>query len=117
MHRKRWSPGYSLLLGLGLFVILGHVCALPAHAAGLDTILGNADVAHHEQSADGSVHGGSCEAVPSTFAVQAPVVPVATAASVTVVTRPVRPPLERLLPAVAKSPPLFLLHASLLIYQ
>ena len=115
MHRKRWSPGYSLLLGLGLFVILSHVCALPVHAAGLDTVLGHADAAHDEHSADESVHGGSCEAVRSTFAAQPPMAPVAKAASVTVVTRLVRPSLERLLPSIATSPPLFLLHASLLI--
>ena len=115
MHRQRWAPGHSLLLGLGLFVILSHVCALPAHAAGLDMVLGHTDAAHHEQSADESVHDGSCEAVRSTFAVQPPVTPAAKAVSVTVVTRPVRPPLGHPRLAVATSPPLFLLHASLLI--
>ena len=114
MHRKRWSPGYSLLLGLGLFVILGHVCAMPAHAAGLDTLLGHTDTAHDAQSTDESLHG-SCEAVRSAFAVQPPVVPVATAVFVTVVTRLVPPSPEHPFPAVAISPPLFLLHASLLI--
>ena len=115
MGRQRWSPGYSLLLGLGLFVVLSHVCALPAHAAGLDTVLGQTDAAHDAQSADESVHGGSCEAVLSAFAAQPPVVPVATTVPVTVMTLLVRPPLERPLSAVSTSPPLFLLHASLLI--
>ena len=115
MHRKRRSPGYSLLLGLGLFVILTHVCAVPAHAAGLDTVLSHTDAAHHEHSADESVHGGSCEAMRSTFGVQPPVAPMVKAVSVTVVPRLVRPSPERSLPAVATSPPLFLLHASLLI--
>ena len=115
MHRQRWAPGHSLLLGLGLFVILSHVCALPAHAAGLDMVLGHTDAAHHEPSADESMHDGSCEAVRSAVAVQPPVVPVAQAVSVTVVTRLVRPALEHLLLTVATSPPLFLLHASLLI--
>ena len=115
MSRKRWSPGHSFLLGFGLFVILSHVCALPAHAAALDTVLGHTDTAHDAQSTDESVHGGSCEAVRSTFAVQPPVAPVPTAVSVTVATRPVRPFLEHPRPAVVTSPPLFLLHASLLI--
>ena len=115
MHRRRWSPGHSLLLGLGLFVVLSHVCAMPAHAAGLDTVLGHTDAAHDAQSTDESVHGGSCEAVRSTFAVQPPVAPVTTTVRVTVVTRPVRSSLEHPRPAVATSPPLFLLHASLLI--
>ena len=115
MSRRGWPPGYSLLLGLGLFVLLSHVCALPVHAAGFDTLLDHTDAAHDGQSADESVHGGSCEAVRSAFAVGPPVVPVAKAVSVTVVTRPVRPSLEHLLLAVATSPPLFLLHASLLI--
>ena len=115
MSRKGWPPGYSLLLGLGLFVILSHVCALPVHAAGFDTLLGHTEAEHDGQSADESVHGGSCEAVRSTFAVQPPVAPVPTAVSVTVVTRPVRSSLEHPRPAVATSSPLFLLHASLLI--
>ena len=115
MRHQRWSPGSSLLLGLGLFVILSHVCALPVHAAGLDTVLGHTDAAHDEHSADESVHGGSCEAVRSAFAVPPPVVSVVKAVSVSVVTRLMRPSPERSLPAVATSPPLFLLHASLLI--
>ena len=115
MGRKRRSPGHPLLLGLGLFVILSHVCVLPVHAAALDTVLGHTDTAHDAQSTDESVHGGSCEAVRSTFAVQLPVAPVPTAVSVTVVTGPVRPSLGHPRLAVATSPPLFLLHASLLI--
>ena len=115
MHRKRWSPGYSLLLGLGLFVILSHVCALPVHAAGLDTVLGHSDAAHDEHSADESVHGGSCEAVRSTFVVQPPGAPVTTTGSVKFATHVVRLSPEHPRPAAAISPPLFLLHASLLI--
>ena len=115
MGRKGLPPGYAFLFGLGLFMILGHICALPAHAAGLDSVLGHTGAAHHGQAADESVHGGSCEAVRPVFAVQPPVVPVMTAVSVTVATRPVRPSPDRSLTPVAASPPLFLLHASLLI--
>ena len=115
MRRQRWSPGYLLLLGLGLFVILSHVCALPVHAAGLDTVLGHTDAAHDEHSADESVHGGSCEAVRSAFVVQPPVAPVTTTVPMKLATHIARPAPEHPLPAAATSPPLFLLHASLLI--
>ena len=115
MLRQRWSPGHSLLLGLGLFVILSHVCALPAHAAGLDMVLGHTDAAHHEPSADESMHDGSCEAVRSTFVVQPPVAPVTTTVSVKFATHVVRSSPEHPFPVAATSPPLFLLHASLLI--
>jgi hypothetical protein len=113
MHR--WSPGRSLLLALSLFVILSHVCALPAHAAGLDTVLGHTDAAHDHHAGDESVHGGSCEAVRSTAVVQPQPAPAPAVAGVPVVRLLVRPTPERARPAIAASPPLFLLHASLLI--
>lgn len=115
MSRKRWAPGHSLFLGLGLFVVLSHVCALPVHAAGLATLVGHTQGAHDESSADESVHGASCEAVRSTFAVTPPVLPATPATPVRVVTHIVRRPLDRPLAAFATSPPLFLLHASFLI--
>lgn len=114
MSRKRWAPGHSLFLGLGLFVVLSHVCALPVHAAGLATLVGHTHGAH-ETSADESVHGASCEAVRSTFTVAPPVLPATPATSVRVVTQIVQRPLERPLSVFATSPPLFLLHASFLI--
>jgi len=113
MGRKRWVPGY--LLGLGLFVILGHVCVLPAHAAGLATLIGHTHGAHDEPSADESVYGASCETVRSAFAVTPPVLRATPAVSICAATQVVQRRLERPLPALATSPPLFLLHASLLI--
>ena len=115
MGRKRWAPGYSLLLGLGLIVVLGHVCVLPVHAAGLATLVGHTHGAHGEPSADESVHGASCEAVRSTFAVTPPVLPATPAAPICATTQVVQRLLERPLSAFATSLPLFLLHASLLI--
>ena len=115
MSRTHRSPGYALLLGLGLIVVLGHVCVLPADAAGLATLVGHAHGAHDEPSADESVHRGSCEAVRSAFTVATPILSVTPAASVRPIAHDVRRSLERPLPAVASSPPLFLLHASLLI--
>jgi len=116
MGRKRWSMGRSLLVGAGLFVVLSHVCALPVHAAGLATLVGHTHGAH-EPLADDSIHGASCEAVRSTFAAPPPVLTAAPAAPVSAATHGVQSPLERPLFGFATSPPLFLLHASLLIYQ
>lgn len=115
MSRTRRSPGYSFLLGLGLFMVLSHVCALPVHAAGLATLVGHPQGAHDESSADESVHGGSCEAVRSVFAVTPPVLLATATVLVPIVTPIVQRPLDRSPSAVATSPPLFLLHASLLI--
>ena len=115
MSRKRWSPGHSFLLGLGLIVVLGHVCVLPVHAAGLATLIGHTHGAHDEPSTDESVHGGSCEAVRSAFAAQTPILSVTPAVPVRPIVYDVQRPLERPLSVVASSPPLFLLHASLLI--
>jgi len=61
------------------------------------------------------VHGASCEAVRSVFAVTPPVLPATPATPARVVTQVVQRPLDRPLSAFATSPPLFLLHASLLI--
>jgi hypothetical protein len=100
---------------LGLFVALSHVCALPVHAAGLATLVGHTQGAHDGSSADDSVHGGSCEAVRSVFVVTPPVLLATPAVLVPIVTHIVQRPLDRSPSAVATSPPLFLLHASLLI--
>jgi hypothetical protein len=115
MGHKRGSAGRSLLVAVGLFVVLSHVCVLPVHAAGLATLIGHTHGAHDESSADESVHGASCEAVRSTFAVTPPVLPVTPAAPIYVATQVLQRPLERPRSAFATSPPLFLLHASLLI--
>ena len=115
MGHKRWSSGRALLVAVGLFVVLSHVCALPVHATGLATLAGHAQDAHDEPSADESVHGGSCEAVRSTFAVTPPILPATPAAPICATTQVVQRPLERPRFAYATSPALFLLHASFLI--
>jgi len=115
MEHKRWSAGRSLLVAVGLFVVLSHVCALPVHAAGLATLVGHTHGAHDEPSTDESVHGASCEEVRSVFAVTPPVLSAMPATPVRVVTHIVQRPLERPPSAHATSPPLFLLHASFLI--
>jgi hypothetical protein len=115
MDRTRRSLGRSPLLALSLLVVLGHVCPLPVHAAGLDTLLGHTHGPHAEPSADDSVHGASCEAVRSTFTVAPPVLPATPAPPARLAASGVPRPLDRPLSAFAPSPPLFLLHASLLI--
>jgi hypothetical protein len=117
MGRKRWSAGHALLLAVCLIVVFSHVCALPVHAVDLATLVGHTHGGHGEPSADESVHGASCEAVRSTFVVTPPVLPAAPAAPVSAATHRVQSPLARPLFAFATSPPPFLLHASLLIYQ
>jgi hypothetical protein len=100
---------------LSLLVVLGHVCALPVHAAGLATLVGHTHGPHAEPSADDSVHGSSCEAVRSTFTVAPPVLTVTPATPARLATHRAQRPPDRPLAAFAPSPPLFLLHASLLI--
>ena len=115
MEHQRWSAGRSLLVAVGLFVVLSHVCALPVHGAGLATLVGHTHGAHDEPSTGDSVHGASCEAVRSVFAVTPPVLSAMPATPARVVTQVVQRLLDRPLSAYAASPPLFLLHASLLI--
>lgn len=114
MGRMHRSPAcsllHSLLLALSLFVVLSHVCALPVHA-----LVGHTQGPHEEPSADDSVHGASCEAVRSTFTAGPPVLLATSATPVRLVARIVQGPLDHPLLAFATSPPLFLLHASLLI--
>ena len=115
MGRTCRSPGHSFLVALGLFVVLSHVCALPVDATGLATLVGHTDGAHDESSSDDALHGASCEALRSTFAATPPVLLAASTTPARLVTYTVPRPLNRLLPVFAPSPPLFLLHASLLI--
>jgi hypothetical protein len=115
MDRTRRALGRSLFLALSLFVVLGHVCTLPVHAAGLATLVGHAHGPHDEPSADDSVHGASCEAVRSTFTAAPPVLPATPAPPARPAAPGVPRPLDCPLSAFAPSPPLFLLHASLLI--
>ena len=115
MSRTHRSPGHSLLVALGLFVVLSHVCVLPVDATGLATLAGHTHGAHDESSSDDALHGASCEAVRSTFAATPPVLPAASTTPARLVAPSVPRPLVSRLAVVAPSPPLFLLHASLLI--
>jgi hypothetical protein len=109
-----------LLFVIGIVAIFGHVCALPTHthvsaAAGTHGHADAADSREGEPSED-AVHAASCDAVRTpTSTVPAPVA--------IVVARYIEPhetvrstAARRAAPvAVMFSPPLFLLHAALLI--
>ena len=102
-----------LLIGVAMFVVLGHVCALPVHVHAGAVTTHSED--HPEHGADEAAHGGSCEALRASSSFDAPVlIP-------TGFVLPVIGDLEAglaratLSPAPLSSLPLFLLHAALLI--
>jgi len=110
------SPGrFSswLLVGVAIFVVLGHVCATPFHVHAGAVTTHSED--HPEHESDDGAHGGSCEALRTTANLDVPALP---PASITLVpfsdfrktSAPTTEP-----PVSTSSPPLFLLHASLLI--
>jgi hypothetical protein len=111
MSRRRVSSW--LLVGLAIFVVLGHICAAPFHAhAGAVTTHGED---HPEGGSDEAAHAGSCEALRADFGVHTP------ALLPTGIVLPVvrDPEIDHAQPtqvsAPTSSPPLFLLHAALLI--
>lgn len=100
-----------LLIAVAVFVVLGHVCALPVHAhAGAVTT----HAEHHPaQGSDGASHGGSCEALSAPLNIALPALPavrVDVALLLALFTAAATPPA-----APDESPPLFLLHAVLRI--
>jgi hypothetical protein len=99
---------------LAVVMLLGHICVLPTHSHP-ETALWHGDEAQ-PHDADEAVHAGSCEvlrssgiACPAVLAISAFIVPTA------------GEPLKQLIgrsgtaPLPTASPPLFLLHAALLI--
>ena len=107
---RRWS---WLLVGLAVFVVLGHVCAGPVHVHAGAVTTHSED--HSERGSDEAAHGGSCEAVRSAASVDAAILVQTSVVLPLRDGRPFEALLAALLPAPAESPPLFLLHASLLI--
>src|SRR2546427_3269747 len=111
MNGRRLSSW--LLVGVAIFVVLGHICASPIHAHAGAVTTHSED--HPESGSDEAAHGGSCEALRADSDVDAP------ALLPTGIVLPVLGALETLrahptsAPAPTSSPPLFLLHAALLI--
>jgi hypothetical protein len=101
------------LVAVAVFVVMAHVCVGPFHAHAGAVTTHSED--HPEHGSDEAAHGGSCEALRTTASVDLPALPAARLDVVVssallareVVTQP-KPPADT-------SPPLFLLHASLLI--
>ena len=108
---------YWLLVALAVVMVLGHICALPFHAhAGVITTHEERESHHSDTDPDeDAAHAASCDAVKAAPAADgvAVLIPIDT---VPVVVSPlVRHLAEADASAVGGSPPLFLLHAALLI--
>jgi hypothetical protein len=100
-----------VLVAIAVLVVVGHICAGPFHAHAGTVTTHSED--HPERGGDEAAHGGSCEALRASLNIDLPALPVA---------RLDVPPLTAILTAIARpapapdsSPPLFLLHAVLLI--
>jgi hypothetical protein len=102
-----------LLVGVAIFIVLGHICAAPIHVHAGAMTTHSED--HPERGSDEAAHGGACEALRADSDVDVP------ALLPTGIVLPVIGDLETLrahptsAPAPTSSPPLFLLHAALLI--
>jgi hypothetical protein len=106
----RWT-----LLSLAVLAVVGHVCVLPTHAHSPSMTAGaGAEPSHDGHPAEPSVHAAFCDAALPGVAWAPPATGLMMSAPPAAVALPGRPVG---LPAstTAPSPPLFLLHASLLI--
>src|SRR5215471_2691475 len=99
------------LVAIAILVVMGHICAGPFHAHAGTVTTHSED--HPERGSDEAAHGGSCEALKTTPSIDLPALPAARLDAL---------PLSAILTAIAwplprpgTSPPLFLLHAVLLI--
>src|SRR3989475_7380524 len=61
MNGRRLSSW--LLVGVAIFVVLGHICAAPIHAHAGAMTTHSED--HPESGSDEAAHGGSCQALPA----------------------------------------------------
>ena len=111
MNRARVSSW--LLLAVALFVVVGHICAEPVHAHAGAVTTHSED--HHEDGSDEAAHAGSCETLRADFNLHAPALPPARIVLPIVSDPEIRHTLAASLPEPAGSPPLYLLHAALLI--
>jgi len=100
-----------LLVAVAVVVVMGHICVGPFHAHAGTVTTHSED--HPERGSDEATHGGSCEALGASPNIDLPALPVARLQVLpltAILTATARP-----LPAPDASPPLFLLHAVLLI--
>src|SRR3989442_15502401 len=71
MNGRRLSSW--LLVGVAIFVVLGHICAAPIHAHAGAMTTHSED--HPESGSDEAAHGGSCQALRADSHVDAPAPP------------------------------------------
>jgi hypothetical protein len=101
----------AALLVMAIIAVLGHVCVLPVHAH----IVPVDDHGSHGDTTARSVHTASCDALKSTSATPS-IVPAATSTPVVVIEQDATHLVHTARTSGrCESPPLFLLHASLLI--
>ena len=101
-------------MAVAVLAVVAHICVGPLHAhAGTVTTHGDA---HGDRGDDGAAHGGSCDVLKSSPTLAAPVA-AASIATVVDLLHDARRVVAGVasVPAPGTSPPLFLLHASLLI--
>src|SRR5207247_9866507 len=108
---------YWVLIALAVVMVLGHICALPFHVhAGAITTHEERESHHGDgDTGEDAVHAASCDAVKSPSAAGDAVVLVPAGTVPIVTSAPVRHLVEAEASLVGPSPPLFLLHAILLI--
>ena len=108
---------YWLLVAVAVAMVLGHICALPFHAhAGVITSHDERESHHGPGDQDNdATHAASCDAVKAPPAVDGAAVLVPVGVVPIVIASPVRHLAEADASILVGSPPLFLLHAALLI--
>jgi len=111
MNGRRFSS--LLLVGVAILVVLGHVCALPVHVHGGAVTTHTED--HPERGSDEATQGGSCEALRTSSNVDAPALLPTGVAPLVIGSLAIHRAHAMPAPTPASSPPLFLLHAALLI--
>jgi hypothetical protein len=107
-HVSSW-----VLVGVAIFVVFGHICAAPFHAHAGAVTTHSED--HPERGSDDAAHGGSCEALRADSNLETPALLPTGIVLLLIGDLGRHPALATPAPAPATSPPLFLLHASLLI--
>lgn len=110
--RSYWALG-----ALAVVMVLGHICAeaFHAHAGLITTHEEHASPSGAPDSKDDAIHAASCDAVKATPTVDRALAPVAIGTVPVVISPPLRRLIEADASIVVGSPPLFLLHAALLI--
>src|SRR5262245_20973077 len=110
MRRRRVC---IFLVSVAVFVVMGHICAGPIHAHAGTLTTHSED--HPEHGSDEAAHGGSCEALRTSASIDLPALPAAGLDVVLITALREVAGVPPTAPAPDTSPPLFLLHAALLI--